>query len=101
MECLWFEPAGELEVVGGFRPCSPVQLRSIQTNLPLISRRQVGLCKSISALAEDNLAAMEADIQQLKAEQSISDVNPKARLQRAINQLGSKVDAQLQKAERG
>ena len=46
-------------------------------------------------------AAMEADVEQLKAEQSVSDVDRKARLQGAIDQLGSKVDAQLQKAERG
>ena len=51
-------------------------------------------------LAEDNLAAIEADIEQLKAEQSFSDAGRKAKLQLAINQLHTKVDAQLQKAER-
>lgn len=51
------------------------------------------------ALEEDNLAAMQADIDQLKAEQSFSDSDRKGELQRRINRLFFKIDAQLQKAQ--
>jgi len=51
-------------------------------------------------IEEDNLAAMQADIDQLKAEQSLSDSDRTAELQRKINQLDSKIHAQLGKAEK-
>jgi uncharacterized membrane protein len=48
---------------------------------------------------EDNVAAMQRDIDQLKDEQSLSDSDRKAELETRINQLASKIHAQLQKAE--
>jgi uncharacterized membrane protein len=48
---------------------------------------------------EDNLAAMQADVDQLKAEQSLSDSDRKEQLQKKINQLYYKMNAQLQKVE--
>lgn len=48
---------------------------------------------------EDNLAAMQADIEQLKGEQSLSDSDRKDELQRSIDQLYFKISAQLQKDE--
>jgi len=48
---------------------------------------------------EDNLAAMQADVDQLKAEQSLSESERKEHLQKKINQLYDKMNAQLQKVE--
>lgn len=48
---------------------------------------------------EDDLAAMQADLDQLKEEQSFSESNRKVELQEKINELSSKMNAQLQKAE--
>lgn len=48
---------------------------------------------------EDNLAAMQADVEQLKDEQSLSDSDRKEQLERNINQLCSKINAEVQKAE--
>ena len=49
---------------------------------------------------EDNLAAMQGDVDQLKAEQSLSDSDRKEELQKKINQLYSKINAQFEKAGR-
>jgi uncharacterized membrane protein len=48
---------------------------------------------------EDDLAAMQADVDQLKEEQSLSESNRKAELQEKINQLSSKINGLLRKAE--
>jgi uncharacterized membrane protein len=48
---------------------------------------------------EENVAAMKADMAQMKAEQAQAHTNRKAKLQEKINQLDSKIQAQLQKAK--
>jgi uncharacterized membrane protein len=51
---------------------------------------------------EENIAAMRADLDQLKAEHAKAQADRKAKLQEKINQLDSRIQAQLQKAkERG
>ena len=47
---------------------------------------------------EENVAAMQADLAQMKAEQAKSHADRKAKLQEKINQLDTKIQAQLQKA---
>jgi uncharacterized membrane protein len=48
---------------------------------------------------EENVAAMKADLAQMKAEQAKSHADGKAKLQEKINQLDTKIQAQLQKAK--
>ena len=48
---------------------------------------------------EENVAAMQADLAQMKAEQAKSHADRKAKLQEKINQLDTKIQAQLQKAK--
>ena len=48
---------------------------------------------------EENVAAMKADLAQMKAEHAKAHVDRKAKLQEKINQLDSKIQAQLQKAK--
>jgi uncharacterized membrane protein len=48
---------------------------------------------------EENVAAMKADLAQMKAEHAKTHADRKAKLQEKINQLDSKIQAQLQKAE--
>jgi uncharacterized membrane protein len=48
---------------------------------------------------EENVAAMKADLAQMKAEQAKSHADRKAKLQEKINQLDTKIQAQLQKAK--
>lgn len=48
---------------------------------------------------EENVAAMKADLEQMKAEQAKSHADRKAKLQEKINQLDTKIQAQLQKAK--
>jgi len=48
---------------------------------------------------EENVAAMKADLAQLKAEQAKAHADRKAKLQAKINQLDSRIQAQLQKAK--
>ena len=48
---------------------------------------------------EENVAAMRADLAQMKAEHAKAHVDRKAKLQEKINQLDSKIQAQLQKAK--
>jgi len=48
---------------------------------------------------EDNLAAMEADVGQLEAEQSLSDSDRKEQLQKKIDQLHSRINSRLQKSD--
>ena len=48
---------------------------------------------------EENVAAMKADLAQLKAEHAKAHADRKAKLQEKINQLDSKLQAQLQKAK--
>jgi len=48
---------------------------------------------------EENVAAMKADLAQLKAEQAKAHADRKAKLQEKINQLDSKIQTQLQNAK--
>ena len=48
---------------------------------------------------EENVAAMKADMAQFKAESAQARADRKAKLQEKINQLDSKIQAQLQKAK--
>jgi uncharacterized membrane protein len=48
---------------------------------------------------QENVAAMKADVEQLKAEQAKAHADRKAKLQEKINQLDSKIQAQLEKAK--
>jgi uncharacterized membrane protein len=48
---------------------------------------------------EENVAAMKADLAQLKAEHAKAQADRKAKLQEKINQLDSRIQAQLQKAK--
>ena len=48
---------------------------------------------------EENVAAMKADMAQLKAEHAQAHADRKGNLQEKINQLDSKIQAQLQKAK--
>jgi len=50
---------------------------------------------------EENVAAMKADLAQMKAEHAKAHADRKAKLQQKINQLDSKIQAQLQKAKDG
>jgi uncharacterized membrane protein len=50
---------------------------------------------------EENVAAMKADLAQMKAEHAKAHVDRKAKLQEKINQLDSKIQAQLQRAKVG
>ena len=48
---------------------------------------------------EENVAAMKADLAELKAEHAKAHADRKAKLQEKINQLDTKIQAQLQKAK--
>jgi uncharacterized membrane protein len=48
-------------------------------------------------LHDEHVAAMKADLAKMKAEQAQANANRKAKLQEKINQLDSKIQAQLQK----
>jgi hypothetical protein len=48
---------------------------------------------------DENVAAMKADLAQLKAEHAKAQADRKAKLQEKINQLDSKIQAQLQSAK--
>ena len=48
---------------------------------------------------EENVAAMQADLAQMKAEHAKAHADRKAKLQEKINQLDSKIQTQLQKAK--
>jgi uncharacterized membrane protein len=48
---------------------------------------------------EENVTAMKADLAQFQAENAKADADLKAKLQEKINQLDSKIQAQLQKAK--
>jgi uncharacterized membrane protein len=50
-------------------------------------------------IREENVAAMEADLDQLKAEYAKAHADRKAKLQQKINQLDSKIQAQVQNAK--
>ena len=66
----------------------------------LVFRR--ALSEVEDTIYDDNIAAMKADLAQLKAEHAKAQADRKARLQEKISQLDSRIEAQLQKAkERG
>jgi hypothetical protein len=48
---------------------------------------------------EENVAAMKADLDKLKSEYAKSHADRKAKLQEKINQLDSKIQAQVQNAK--
>ena len=48
---------------------------------------------------QENVASMKADLAQLKAEQAKAHADRKAKLQEKINQLDSKIEAQLENAK--
>ncbi len=48
---------------------------------------------------EENVAAMQADLAQMKAEHAKAHADRKAKLEEKVNQLDSKIQAQLQKAK--
>ena len=48
---------------------------------------------------DENVAAMKADLAELKAEHAKAHANRKAKLQEKINQLDTKIQAQLQRAK--
>jgi uncharacterized membrane protein len=48
---------------------------------------------------EENIAAMKADVAQFKAEQAQTQADRKAKLQEKINQLESRIQAQMQKLQ--
>jgi len=50
---------------------------------------------------EENIAAMRADLAQMKAEHTKAHADRKAKLQEKINQLDSRIQAQLQKGKDG
>jgi len=50
-------------------------------------------------LHDENVAAMKADLAQMKAEHAKAHADRKAKLQEKINQLDSKIQTQLQKAK--
>jgi len=52
-----------------------------------------------STLHEEHIAAMQADLAEMKAEQAQASANRKAKLQEKINKLDSKIQDQLQKAK--
>jgi len=51
------------------------------------------------AIHEDHISAIEADLAQMKAEHAQAQAERKAKLREKINQLDSKLQAQLQKAK--
>jgi len=63
----------------------------------LVFRR--GLSEVKHQVHDENVNAMKADMAQLKAEQAQSQADHKGKLQEKINQLDSKIQAQLQKAK--
>lgn len=75
---------------------APIDVRMDQIGGIVFRRSLSNVRRTID---EDNLAAMQADVDQLKAEQSLSEPERKEQLQKKINQLYSKINAQLQKAE--
>ncbi len=52
-----------------------------------------------STVDEEEVAAMKADLAQMKAEHAKAQADRKAKLQEKINQLDSKIQAQLQRAK--
>ncbi|MGA7948438.1 MAG: hypothetical protein WB991_25515, partial [Candidatus Sulfotelmatobacter sp.] len=58
-----------------------------------------GLSEVKHTIHEENVNAMKADLAQMKAEAAKSHADRKAKLNEKINQLDSKIQAQLQKAK--
>jgi uncharacterized membrane protein len=52
-------------------------------------------------LHEENIAAIKADLAQMKAEHAKANADRKTKLQEKINQLDSKIEAQLKRAKEG
>jgi uncharacterized membrane protein len=75
---------------------APVDVRMEQVG-GAVFRRSLSYVRH--TIEEDNLAAMQADIDQFKAEQSLSASDRKEQLQKKINQLYSKIQAELHKAD--
>ena len=77
---------------------TPVDTR-METIGGLVFRRALSDVKH--TIHEENVAAMKADLAQMKAEHAKAHADRKAKLQEKINQLDSKIQAQLQKAKAG
>lgn len=65
----------------------------------IVFRRAVSEVKH--QVHEENVNSMKADMAQFKAEQAQAHADRKAKLQEKINQIDSKIQAQLQKAKDG
>ena len=75
---------------------TPVDLRMEQIG-GVVFRRALSDVKH--TIHDENVAAMKADLEQMKAELAKSHADHKAKLQEKINRLDSKIQAQLQKAK--
>ena len=75
---------------------TPVDIR-MESIGGTVFRRSLAQVKH--SIHEENVAAMKADLAQMKAEHAKAHANRKAKLQEKINHLDSKIQAQLQKAK--
>ncbi|MGD0470819.1 MAG: DUF1269 domain-containing protein [Terriglobales bacterium] len=75
---------------------TPVDIRMEQIG-GIIFRRALSEVKH--TIHEENVNAMKADLAQMKAEHAKAHADRKAKLQEKINQLDSKIQAQLQRAK--
>jgi uncharacterized membrane protein len=75
---------------------TPVDIR-METLGGIVLRRAVSDVKH--TIHEDHIAAMKADLAQIKAEHTKAHDERKAKLQEKINQLDSKIQMQLQKVK--
>jgi len=75
---------------------TPVDLRMEQIG-GIVFRR--ALSEVRDTIHDENVAAMKADLEQMKAEVAKTHTDHKAKLQEKINQLDTKIQAQLQKAK--
>lgn len=74
---------------------TPVDMR-MEAIGGVVFRRALSEVKS--TIHDEHVAAMKADLEQLKAEHAKASADRKAKLQEKMNQLDSKIQAQLQKA---
>jgi uncharacterized membrane protein len=75
---------------------TPVDMRMEQIG-GVVFRRKLSEVKH--TIHDENVAAMKADLEQMKAELAKSHADHKAKLQEKINHLDTKIQAQLQKAK--
>ena len=75
---------------------TPVDMRMEQIG-GVVFRRALSSVRH--TIHDENVAAMKADLEQMRAEQAKAHADRKAKLQEKINQLDTKIQAQLQKAK--